>query len=222
MESLEGTIEKKIYPNIETGAREVASSLVEWETQHPGERSLILIAGSAGSGKSTFAEMIDPSSDSLVLSLDRYYFGAEVQQERQGIVNFSIPEALDQDRIHMDIQRLLEAHEDDMISVPQYSMGESKRVGEEQVPAKRRIIVEGVYALRFINHPTPFRIYVDVPDDLLLERRLNRDIIERGVPEQVVRERFEQNVKPAIKQFVKPQIDLATIIVNNSEARLHN
>jgi uridine kinase len=68
-----------------------------------------------------------------------------------------------------------------------------------------------------LGQKTPFRTYVDVPDDLLLERRMERDIKLRGIPEALVRERFQKNVMPALAQFIKPQKDSAGIVVKNDQ-----
>ena len=218
MENHENLETPRIYADLEAGAGELSKQFEEYEKRHPDEHCLVSVAGPPGGGKSTFSGMI-ADENTLTLSLDRYYLGAEAQQREQGIVNFSIPEALDQKRIAEDLEKLLAAKFDEQVAVPIYDMKKSQRIGEERVSSKRRIVVEGVYALR-VTQNSPFRIYIDVPDDLLLERRLERDVTERGVPEEIVKDRFEKNVRPALGEFVKPQKELANVIVENGKERL--
>ncbi len=162
----------KIYESFQEGIAEVSRQCKSWEIKYPNEHNLILVAGPAGSGKSTFAEML-AGSETLVLGLDRYYLGAEKQKEEQGIVNFSIPAALDWECLKKDLKKLLASKFGEPVMVPLYNMRESKRVGKEVVLSKPRIIVEGVYAL-LLEQETPFRIYIETSDELLLGRRIKR------------------------------------------------
>ncbi len=50
----------------------------------------------------------------------------------------------------------------------------------------------------------------------MLERKLNRDVIERGIDPETVKERFTQNVIPATKTFVQPQQMNAEYIIHNN------
>jgi uridine kinase len=206
----------EIYENFQEGIARVSQQCQIWEREHSDQHDLVLVAGPAGSGKSTFAEMI-ATDDTLVLALDRYYLGAERQKEEQGTVNFSIPEALDWERLNEDLEKLLISKSCEPVMVPSYSMRESARVGEEEVLSKPRIIVEGVYALR-LERETPFKIYIEVSDELLLNRRLKRDMIERGISEGTIISRFNEKALPALNEFVKPQRKSAAFIIeNNSE-----
>ena len=62
----------KTYKDLGEGASEVIQQCKHWENEHPHDHNLVLIAGPAGSGKTTFSKMI-ANSDTLILSLDRYY-----------------------------------------------------------------------------------------------------------------------------------------------------
>lgn len=207
---------KREFMHMEEALVATQSEVVQWETAHPDKRCLIVIAGPSASGKSTFAERLNfAPQDTTVLSLDRYYLGAGVQEKSDGKVNFSIPSALDTERLRADVAAFLAANEGEEIKVPVYGMKESARIGEENIRVTKRLIIEGIYAIDQVDANTPFKIYVDVSEDTVLERKLHRDVKERGIPEETVRERFEQNVIPATREHVVPQRDRATIVVHN-------
>jgi uridine kinase len=209
-------IEKMEYANLTEGSEALVNSMLKWEADHPDEKNFIIIAGPSGSGKDTLIKEIAHSPDEEThLSLDRYYLGSELQKRRQGRVNFSIPEALDQERIQDDIEKINNAQVGDVVEVPLYSMSHSKRVGQERLHVRRRIIIEGVYALNQVHQDTPFKIYVDARPDTLLERKLHRDAEERGIHPDLVKKRFQENVLPATEEFVVPQKELASIVIHN-------
>lgn len=207
---------RREFSDIETAVASLRPELAQQERTIGS--SLVLIAGPTASGKSTLGEQLVLPEQTTLLTLDRYYLGTAAQQNRDGVVNFSIPGALDEERLRQDVQRIVAAPIGEVVSVPTYSMIESRRGSEEPLIVRSRVIIEGVYALRFLaDMPTPFKIYMQTQRDTLLDRKLRRDVHERAIAEATVRERFEANVWPATVRYVMPQEALASIIVNNPE-----
>ena len=57
------------------------------------------------------------------------------------------------------------------------------------------------------------KIYVDVPLDICLSRRLRRDIEERGRSLSSVLSQYHETVRPMFFEFIDPSKDHADIIV---------
>jgi uridine kinase len=205
------------YQSIDNAVAELSNEIIAWELNNPTQRCFIIIAGPTGSGKDKMVDQLNFAEDATThLSLDCYYRGAELQQREDGEVNFSVPKALDQARILSDLEALLKAQEGEEIMAPVYDMKTSRRVGQEPVRVKRRIIITGVYALNLLSQiNTPFKWYMDASEATILGRKLVRDTTKRGIPDDVVRQRFEQNVKPALGLVAKQKI-LARAIINNN------
>ncbi len=207
--------EKLEFKSLPEGAAHLRQAVLAWENEHPETRTIILVAGPSAAGKETFVGQLQ--LDAAVLNLDRYYLGRELMQERYGKVNFSIPKALDQERIERDVEAISAAKPGEAVSVPVYDMKDSRRVGEEKFIIKPRLIMEGVYAFVLAPFDTSFRVYVDAEDSVRLNRKLARDSKKRGLSEEEIRERFFNTAKPAVEKFCEPQKENATIIVHNNE-----
>ncbi len=206
------------YERLDTAVAALRPAIERWEVSHPGERTAIIAAGPTGAGKGRLVdELALPEAETTTLSLDRYYLGREKTIERLGEENYSVSEALDNERLMTDVNAFLDAKEGETVSVPVYSMRESRRTGEEPLPVRRRLVIDGVYGLSLVAARTPFRIYVEVTETTMLERKIPRDSAERGIAEAVVRERFDRDVRPSLKEHVEPQRELATIVVRNDE-----
>lgn len=189
-------------------------ALTRWEQSH--DTSLVLIGGPTAGGKSTLAERLR-TPDSLLISLDRYYLEPAVLQARDGQINFSVPKALDELRILQDFRILTGLKAGETFTVPVFDMQQGKRIGEENLKVSKRIIVEGIYVLSQVLADTPFKIFVDASTAEILGRKLARDTQERGIPAELVIERFEKYVKPAIEEFVNYDKLKANIVIENHD-----
>ena len=61
-----------------------------------------------------------------------------------------------------------------------------------------------------------YRLYLDADDDITLQRRLSRDTVERGMKEEEVMYQWENHVKPAYSEFLKPHKETADYIIKNN------
>jgi uridine kinase len=82
------------------------------------------------------------------------------------------------------------------------------------------VLVEGLFAL-FYEELLPLyqmRIYLDTPDDVCFERRMRRDILERGRTPESVRLQYETTVRPSSIAFVRPSAANADLIIDGTAA----
>ncbi len=82
------------------------------------------------------------------------------------------------------------------------------------------VIVEGILALHYAEL-RPFytlSIYVEAPHDVCLNRRIHRDVRERGRTEDSVREQFWATAHPMAVEYVLPSAAHAAITVNGTES----
>ena len=90
----------------------------------------------------------------------------------------------------------------------------------ERVASGPFLIVEGIFALYYpeLLPLYSLRIYVDTPDELCFERRLKRDMDERGSSEETVRYQWENRVRPSSMTFVRPSAANADLVIDGSDA----
>lgn len=199
----------------------IADAIAQWEKKNPDQHSLILIAGGTATGKGTFIERLNFDTENTShINLDDYYLGEEVMNRELGFVNFSIPEAIDTKRLNIDIQKILSAEIGEIVLIPKFDLKMSKVSGNKELVVKHRIVIEGVYTIDQVEAATPFKIYIQSSPEIMLKRKLVRDVKERGLSPEIIKERFLSKVMPAMEQYVEPQKSKATIIVNNEEERL--
>jgi uridine kinase len=180
----------------------------------PGKSYLIGIAGPSGAGKSYLASHLAERLRAPVLALDHYYRDlSHLPLEERARSNFDEPAALEHD--------LLISHVGDLragkkIDVPTYDFSIHTRTPETQLfqPAEF-VIIEGLFTLHWpeLRHHLGTGVYVDMTDDICLERRRERDVRERGrTPESVI-EQFRKTVAPMAERCVRPTRAHAHVVV---------
>jgi len=170
-----------------------------------GKPYLIGIAGPSGAGKSYLARHLAERLQAPVLPLDRYYRDlSHISPEERGRVNFDDPAALEDELLVAQVEQLREGRS---VEIPLYDFSVHTRSRETQLfrPAQF-VIVEGLFTLYWpsLRRLLDTRVYVDMTDDICLQRRQERDVRERGrTPESVV-EQFRATVAPMAEQYVRP------------------
>ncbi|MGZ0655060.1 uridine kinase [Coraliomargarita sp. W4R53] len=181
---------------------------------------LILVAGPSSSGKSTLAQalcqMLGPQQTRL-LSLDHYYHDLRhLSPEARALRNFDEPNAWESARMITEMQDLVMGQSIDM---PQYDFSTHLRVDKTQtiVPCPY-IIAEGLFALCYpkLNAIAALKIFVDLSDDIALERRIERDIRERGRTPECVTRQFDETVRPANVTHIRPSASNADLVLDGS------
>ena len=182
---------------------------------------IIGITGASGSGKSFFLRELLlqlPENDVIHLALDNYYFTRELQQkDENGIENFDIPTAFNESKLLADIEDLKSGK---TITFETYNYNNSLINKEFKTIEPRKIlIIEGIFVFNFdsILPHFSYKIYIDAPTELNLNRRLQRDAIERGYDYDDVVYRYNNHVIPAFEKFIFPTKNIVDIIVDNSK-----
>ncbi|MBI1220979.1 MAG: uridine kinase [Bacteroidetes bacterium] len=182
---------------------------------------LIGISGGSASGKTSFIQALSQLFDNeelCILSQDNYYKEKFEQEcDENGKINFDLPNCIDMKSFLNDI-RQLKAGKSIRRKEYQFQLegNDTREIITNPSPV---IIVEGLFLLHFeeIFNELDLKIFIDAQDSIKLQRRLERDIKERGVPREQVIYQWENHVLPSFHKYLAPFRDEADIIINNNE-----
>ena len=187
---------------------------------------IIGITGGSGSGKTfflnCFLKHFTPAEVCLVSQDDYYIPVGEMTAEENKLYNFDLPETIDNQHFLHDIRSILKGEN---VYKKEYKF--NKKNAETKVleikPAPI-LIIEGLFILHFaeIAGLLNLKIFVEADDEMALQRRINRDLTERGYPEPDVRYKWDNHVLPAFQSFLLPYKNNADrIIANNVDKADH-
>jgi uridine kinase len=182
---------------------------------------LIGIAGPSGAGKSELARALQRSlpAPAALVSLDSYYRSlTHLSFEERCRVNFDDPEMLEWPLILNDVARLARG---ESILEPVYLFEKHDRAAEwRRIDPQPFVILEGLFALHHasVRARLEARIYVHAPDEVCLERRMARDVVERGRTRESVLHQWNETVYPSALRFVIPTQAHADLIVSGESA----
>jgi uridine kinase len=176
------------------------------------------VAGGSGSGKTYFAKELQLAlgSHATIVYQDNFYIDQSKRFDHDGgSVNFDHPESLD---LKLLAQCLFDLKIGNPTKIPIYDFKSHSRSQEQlHVNPTKIVIVDGI----LIFHPDFLRaqfdemIFFDTPEELRYQRRLERDVNERGRTPEGVRAQFLNQVKPMHDQFVDPSKMFAHTVVKD-------
>jgi uridine kinase len=178
------------------------------------------VAGGSGSGKSSLARALlaglGPARATL-LTHDAYYHdrGALTPAARAA-ANYDVPEAFDQ---ALFLEHLAALRRWLTVRPPTYSFATHRRTGYAAPIAPRPIIViEGILLLwePAVRAALDLRIYLDAPERVRLERRIARDVAERGRTTDSVLAQFASTVRDAHRTYVEPTRAMADLVLSTT------
>lgn len=178
---------------------------------------LILMGGGSCSGKTTLAlELKKALGDkSVLISTDNFYNGVDVGgSEFAQKFNFDHPDAIDFDLLCNSIGELLAG---DATKIPDYDFTTHSRVDEAiRVESADIIVLEGIFALhcKSLLEMSKLSVYVDCGIDVMIRRRIERDVRERGRTIKDVVVQFLDTVLPMYYEYVEPTKEAANIVVD--------
>lgn len=180
---------------------------------------LIAITGGSASGKTRLAHALARHFEPMggyVLSEDDYYLDAGNFTDFDPVsFNFDEPAAKEHDLLARHLEALKQGRS---IAVPRYDFATHCRQGEtSRRDAAPFVIVEGMHLLCSdgLRELFDLSVYVSAGDDIRLERRVARDIAERGRTASFARGQFETHVRPMHQLHVEPQKARADLILVN-------
>lgn len=182
---------------------------------------VIGIAGGSGSGKTFFLKCFlnhFKKEEICLLSQDDYYYrvGHTMTAEENKLYNFDLPATIDNNQFLSDIKSLING---ETVYQKEYTFNnpnaEPKLLEIKPAPI---VMVEGLFILHFeeIAEILDMKIFIDTDEDIALQRRLKRDLIERGYPEGDVLYKWNNHVMPAFNDYLLPHKEQCDKIITNN------
>jgi uridine kinase len=182
------------------------------------EKWVMGITGLSGSGKTYFIERVKEKLQEkvAVISFDDYYKPLhEQEKDENGITNFDLPGALYHQQFHEDLLKLMEGKP---VLLKKYNFENydaPERVDIiEPAPV---IIAEGLFVFDFpeIDNLLSCRIFIEADMQLSLDRRLDRDLRERGIPRERSLYQWHNHVMPAWDKHIVPHKERCDLHILN-------
>lgn len=181
---------------------------------------VIGIAGSSGSGKTFFLKcFLNHFKDDEVtlISQDDYYIPANTKtQEENKLYNFDVPEAINRELFYQDIRALIEGK---TVFKEEYTFNNpALKPKMLEIKPAPLLIVEGLFIFHFeeINALLHERIFLHADEDIALERRLKRDLVERGYSEEDAKYKWYNHVLPGFDKYLFPYKKQCDQIIENN------
>ncbi len=166
---------------------------------------LIGIAGGSGSGKTTICRQLSESLDGLanLISCDSYYIShSHLSEDERAQVNFDHPQTVDFDLLDVHLDSLARGKP---IEMPTYCFATHSRLAKTITIQPRPItIVEGIllYTHESVRNKLNLRVFVEASDEIRFQRRMQRDVAERGRTTESVTQQWQSTVAPMYEKFV--------------------
>ncbi len=182
---------------------------------------IVGITGGSASGKTFFLNNLVKrfNHDSLcLLSQDNYYKPKEDQHiDKNGVVNFDLPNCIDYGRMARDLNRLVNY---ETIKIQEYTFNNPNAEPSELTLAPAPIIVvEGIFVFYFdvLSEFYDLKIFVDANEHVKLKRRIIRDNQERGYDLDDVLYRYTEHVAPTYTKYIEPFKDESDLVIQNNK-----
>ncbi|MBI4170282.1 MAG: uridine kinase [Candidatus Aenigmarchaeota archaeon] len=178
------------------------------------ETAIVGIAGGSCSGKTTLASELERRLGARILKMDDYYKGHASVTTEKFDHNFDEPAAIDMELLAEHLGQLKRGL---AIEKPLYNFTTHSRSGYESFFSTGKIIVlDGLFCLHDpVKEQLDVKIFVDCPEEMRLERRLKRDMEERGRTRESVLHQFRKTVKPMHELHIEPTKRHAHVVVVN-------
>lgn len=188
------------------------------DSTKPNKTFILGVAGGSGSGKTYFANALKEilgDAATLVYQDNFYHDQSQRFDHDGGSVNFDHPDSLDL-KLLSECLESLRANQD--VEIPIYDFKTHTRLKEKlHIKSNIVIIVDGIliFTKDYLRSKFDEMIFFDTPEELRFQRRLDRDVHERGRTPEGVKAQFEKQVKPMHDQFVAPSLSYANVVAKD-------
>lgn len=182
---------------------------------------LVAIAGGSGSGKTWLAQALRRrlGPRAALLSLDDFYHDlGHVPPARRARRNFDRPAAIDWATLAAVLDEIAAGGSP---PVPRYDFTRHTRHGRSRRWSPRPVVLlEGLWpwVRPFLRARFDLRIYRDTAAPVRRERRLDRDVRERGRTTSSVQRQWREQVEPMFRRHVAPQRAAADVVLDGELA----
>ncbi|MEX6722918.1 uridine kinase [Parapedomonas caeni] len=181
----------------------------------------VAITGGSGSGKSCVSRaLVDKLADrgAVLISEDDYYHDHGARPGFDPLaVNFDHLEARDHALLadHLTAWRRGET-----VRQPRYDFTSHRRTTDTlRVGPAPVMVLEGLHLLASpgLRRQFDLTVYIDVPDDVRLSRRMLRDVAQRGRTIDSVVQQYLATVRPMHRLFTEPGRAVADLVLHEPE-----
>lgn len=157
-------------------------------------------------------------SDGSHFTIDWYYRDlAHLTAAERAAVNFDHPDSLEAELFAEHLSALAAGQ---TIEAPVYDFATHTRTAvTHRVESRPYVVTEGIHLLGLapVRALCTHAVFIDVPPEIRLARRVKRDIAERGRTEESVRDQWATTVAPMHDRFVQPSMATADRVVTADE-----
>ena len=178
---------------------------------------IIDIAGASASGKSVLAKNVMDgfgADQVMMMSEDIYYKDQHnLSKDQRNLTNYDHLDVMDHELIAQHLEALSMSQ---AIEQPVYSSHEHLRLSQTMLMKPCKVlIVEGIllFTQERLRSLFNLRIFMDVPLNVCLIRRLERDVNDRGRDLQSVLAQYQATVRPGYFNHISPSRGFADLIV---------
>ena len=181
------------------------------------------ICGGSCSGKTTLTERIFKAlgpDQCVILPQDDYFFGLGDAPEGKGGPNFDHPRAVDFDQM---CAQLIQLKKGEAIDRPLYDFPtHMPKLETERTEPRPVILIDGILILQHqpLRELLDLSVFVECDSRTRFERRLERDVRERGRSAQSVEKQFANQVGPMHDLHVEPSKRHADVVINSQQSEL--
>ena len=115
------------------------------------------------------------------------------------------------------LSHLVSLRDGEDINMPQYDFVVHRRCQETKtLTPSKVIIIEGIHVFcdEALRQLFDFKVFLDIDDNIRFDRRLRRDIAERGRTKKSVEQQYI-GVRAAYNQYIEPTRDYADLIISD-------
>ena len=180
--------------------------------------NIIGFSGGTGSGKTTIVSKLYNhygGGGSVIIGQDSYYKDQSIlSYEQRSKVNYDHPDAIDIELLYDNLISLIKG---EIIKKPNYDYKTHTRdINFVSINPKKLIFVEGTLVFHFkqLTDLMLLKIFVNTPEKIRFNRRLERDMNERGRTSNSIHKQYLNTIYPMHQKFVEPSRSIADIKIS--------